>query len=69
MTILLYQTNPLRIELYFYANIIFVAAGHLSNQRGSESHLVNTKEYKAKFSLIDVSVNDKKYYGMIYAVK
>ena len=32
------------------------------NQRGSESHLVNTKVYKAKFSLVDVSVNAKKCY-------
>ena len=33
-----------------------------TNQRGSESHLVNTKVRKAKFSVIDVSVNAKKYY-------
>ena len=39
------------------------------SQRGSESHLVDTKVYKAKFSLVDVSVNAKKYYWMIYAVK
>ena len=32
------------------------------NQWCSESHLVNTKVYKAKFSLVDVSVNAKKYY-------
>ena len=33
-----------------------------TNQKGSQSHLVNTKVYKAKFSLVDVSVNAKKYY-------
>ena len=32
------------------------------NQRGSESHLVNTKVYKAKFSVVDFSVNAKNYY-------
>ena len=32
------------------------------NERGSESHLVNPKVYKATFSLVDVSVNAKKYY-------
>ena len=35
---------------------------HIKNQRGSQSHLVNTKVYKAKFSLVDVSVNAKKCY-------
>ena len=34
----------------------------LINQRGSQSHLVNTKVYNAKFSLVDVRVNAKKYY-------
>ena len=40
-----------------------------TNQRGFQSHLVNTKVYKAKFSLVDASVNAKKYYWLIYAVK
>ena len=39
------------------------------NQKGSESYLVNTKAYKAKFSVADISVNAKKHHGMIYAVK
>ena len=34
----------------------------LTNQRGSQSHLVNTKVYKANFNLVRVSVNAKKYY-------
>ena len=34
----------------------------VKNQRASESHLVNTKVYKANFSSVDVSVNAKKYY-------
>ena len=29
---------------------------------GSQGHLVNTKVHKAKFNLVDVSVNAKKYY-------
>ena len=33
-----------------------------SNQRGSQSHLVNTKVYKANVNLVDVSLNAKKYY-------
>ena len=32
------------------------------NQRGSKSHLVNPKVYKAKFNLVEVSVNVKKFY-------
>ena len=34
----------------------------MQNQRGSDSQLINTKVYKAKFSVVDVIVNAKKYY-------
>ena len=46
------------ISFNFY--IILTSESPSNNQRGSESHLVNTEVYKAKFSLVDVSVNEKK---------
>ena len=39
-----------------------IASFYVKNQRGSLSHLVNTKVYKAKFNLVEVSVNVKKFY-------
>ena len=48
--------------VYITSLLSYVMTSQTHNQIGSESYLVNTKVYKAKFSLLDVSVNAKEHY-------
>ena len=56
--ILVYQANPLGIELYFYANTFFsLAAGHVSENALSESGLNMSNPYPGEGPLSQLPVS------------